>query len=69
MVQEFPLSNIVVLGKQNRAINADSMRKAENRYLEILDLIYEWARNNDESECPDISLRGMSFFAFFITKI
>ncbi|XP_067947954.1 lysine-specific histone demethylase 2-like isoform X2 [Watersipora subatra] len=43
VVQEFPLSNLTVLGKQNKAVSADSLRKAENRYLEILDLMYEWA--------------------------
>ena len=59
VVQEFPLSNLTVLGKQNKAVSADSLRKAENRYLEILDLMYEWAHG--PTPPLDVSFKGKIF--------
>lgn len=46
---EYPISTITVLGKQNKPVSADALRRAENRYLEILDLLYLWARNNPDT--------------------
>ena len=58
VVQEYPLSTITVLGRQNKAISINSMRRAENRYLEILDLMTEWRRNNSTADQADVSFRG-----------
>jgi len=59
VVQEFPVSHMTVLGKQNKAVSADSLRKAENRFLEILDLMYDWAQNGNKETDGHISIRRM----------
>lgn len=57
IVQEFPVSNMFVLGKLGRSVSADSLRKAENRYLQVIDLMYEWAHNPDNQDDSDVSIQ------------
>ena len=51
------MSNMFVLGKLGRSVSADSLRKAENRYLQVIDLMYEWAHNPDNQDDSDVSIQ------------